>query len=413
METKEQYLLEAKNLSKYFPVKNFFGKLVQEVRAVDRVNLSIKKGETFGLVGESGCGESTLGRTLIRMYEPTDGILTYDGHDITKTKGKELLAYHKRMQIIFQDPYSALDPHQNVREIMAEPIAVFEKLPEKEMDERIVSLLEKVGMKADDMEKYAYEFSGGQRQRIGIARALSVNPEFLLCDEPISALDVSIQAQVVNVLEDLQQELGLTYLFVAHDLSMVRHISDRIGVMYLGKIVESGESDEVYDNPCHPYTRALLASIPIADPKRALSLEHCGIEGDLPSPLHVPSGCRFHTRCPYATDQCRQQEPELEVSCRNCSGLLGRCRGRARKLGTVPNIPCRHDRRKETTFVKRLEESSRSCIRVGGGLDYEAGISISVAGRSDTDSCNRMGAGGGDPCGYAVMSWYGRIYRPI
>lgn len=212
------------------------------------------------------------------MYEPTDGILTYDGHDITKTKGKELLAYHKRMQIIFQDPYSALDPHQNVREIMAEPIAVFENLPEKEMDERIVSLLEKVGMKADDMEKYAYEFSGGQRQRIGIARALSVNPEFLLCDEPISALDVSIQAQVVNVLEDLQQELGLTYLFVAHDLSMVRHISDRIGVMYLGKIVESGESDEVYDNPCHPYTRALLASIPIADPKRALSLEHCGIE---------------------------------------------------------------------------------------------------------------------------------------
>ena len=202
METKEQYLLEAKNLSKYFPVKNFFGKLVQEVRAVDRVNLSIKKGETFGLVGESGCGKSTLGRTLIRMYEPTDGILTYDGHDITKTKGKELLAYHKRMQIIFQDPYSALDPHQNVREIMAEPIAVFEKLPEKEMDERIVSLLEKVGMKADDMEKYAYEFSGGQRQRIGIARALSVHPEFLLCDEPISALDVSIQAQVVNVLED-------------------------------------------------------------------------------------------------------------------------------------------------------------------------------------------------------------------
>ena len=283
METKEQYLLEAKNLSKYFPVKNFFGKLVQEVRAVDRVNLSIKKGETFGLVGESGCGKSTLGRTLIRMYEPTDGILTYDGHDITKTKGKELLAYHKRMQIIFQDPYSALDPHQNVREIMAEPISVFEKLPEKEMDERIVSLLEKVGMKADDMEKYAYEFSGGQRQRIGLARAMVMEPE-----------------------------LVLTYLFVAHDLSMVRHISDRIGVMYLGKIVESGESDEVYDNPCHPYTRALLASIPIADPKRALSLEHCGIEGDLPSPLHVPSGCRFHTRCPYATDQCRQQEPELE-----------------------------------------------------------------------------------------------------
>ena len=271
-----------------------------------------KKGETFGLVGESGCGKSTLGRTLIRMYEPTDGTLSYDGDDITKIKGKELLSYHKRMQIIFQDPYSALDPHQNVREIMAEPISVFEKLSEKEMEQRIVGLLEKVGMKADDMGKYAYEFSGGQRQRIGIARALSVHPEFLLCDEPISALDVSIQAQVVNVLEDLQKELGLTYLFVAHDLSMVRHISDRIGVMYLGKVVESGESDEVYDNPCHPYTQALLKAIPIADPKRALSLEQFGMKGELPSPLHVPSGCRFHTRCPYAMDLCRQQEPELE-----------------------------------------------------------------------------------------------------
>ena len=312
MEIKEQYLLEAKNLSKYFPVKNFFGKTIQQVKAVDRVSLSIKRGETFGLVGESGCGKSTLGRTLIRMYEPTDGTLIYDGDDITKIKGKELLSYHKRMQIIFQDPYSALDPHQNVREIMAEPISVFEKLSEKEMEQRIVGLLEKVGMKADDMGKYAYEFSGGQRQRIGIARALSVHPEFLLCDEPISALDVSIQAQVVNVLEDLQKELGLTYLFVAHDLSMVRHISDRIGVMYLGKVVESGESDEVYDNPCHPYTQALLKAIPIADPKRALSLEQFGMKGELPSPLHVPSGCRFHTRCPYAMDLFRQQEPELE-----------------------------------------------------------------------------------------------------
>ena len=312
MEIKEQYLLEAKNLSKYFPVKNFFGKTIQQVKAVDRVSLSIKRGETFGLVGESGCGKSTLGRTLIRMYEPTDGTLIYDGDDITKIKGKELLSYHKRMQIIFQDPYSALDPHQNVREIMAEPISVFEKLSEKEMEQRIVGLLEKVGMKADDMGKYAYEFSGGQRQRIGIARALSVHPEFLLCDEPISALDVSIQAQVVNVLEDLQKELGLTYLFVAHDLSMVRHISDRIGVMYLGKVVESGESDEVYDNPCHPYTQALLKAIPIADPKRALSLEQFGMKGELPSPLHVPSGCRFHPRCPYAMDLCRQQEPELE-----------------------------------------------------------------------------------------------------
>lgn len=266
METKEQYLLEAKNLSKYFPVKNFFGKLVQEVRAVDRVNLSIKKGETFGLVGESGCGKSTLGRTLIRMYEPTDGILTYDGHDITKTKGKELLAYHKRMQIIFQDPYSALDPHQNVREIMAEPIAVFENLPEKEMDERIVSLLEKVGMKADDMEKYAYEFSGGQRQRIGIARVLATNPSLIIADEPISALDVSIQAQVLNLLNELKRELGLTILFIAHNLSVVKYFCDYIGVMNKGRLVEKGTPEEIYANPVHPYTKALLSAIPVPDP---------------------------------------------------------------------------------------------------------------------------------------------------
>ena len=312
MDKKEQNLLEAKNLSKYFPIKNFFGKTTHAVKAVDQVTFAIRKGETFGLVGESGCGKSTLGRTLIRMYEPTSGNIIFDGQDITNIKGRELIECHKRMQIIFQDPYSALDPHQNVREIMEEPIAVFEKLSPSQMEEKIVYLLGKVGMKADDMEKYAYEFSGGQRQRIGIARALSVNPEFLMCDEPISALDVSIQAQVVNVLEDLQKEMGLTYLFVAHDLSMVRHISNRIGVMYLGKIVECGESDGVYDNPLHPYTQALLDSIPIADPRRALSLEKAGIEGDIPSPLNIPSGCRFHTRCPYATPQCSQEEPPFE-----------------------------------------------------------------------------------------------------
>ena len=312
MDKKEQNLLEAKNLSKYFPIKNFFGKTTHAVKAVDQVTFAIRKGETFGLVGESGCGKSTLGRTLIRMYEPTSGNIIFDGQDITNIKGRELIECHKRMQIIFQDPYSALDPHQNVREIMEEPIAVFEKLSPSQMEEKIVYLLEKVGMKADDMEKYAYEFSGGQRQRIGIARALSVNPEFLMCDEPISALDVSIQAQVVNVLEDLQKEMGLTYLFVAHDLSMVRHISNRIGVMYLGKIVECGESDGVYDNPLHPYTQALLDSIPIPAPAGALSLEKAGIEGDIPSPLNIPSGCRFHTRCPYATPQCSQEEPPFE-----------------------------------------------------------------------------------------------------
>lgn len=310
-----EILVEAQELQKYFPVKNFFGKSKQEVRALDKISLSIRKGETFGLVGESGCGKSTFGRTLIRMYEPTGGNILYNGTNITTLKGKQLNAYRTKMQIIFQDPYSALDPHHNVREIISEPLSLEGNLSSSEMEERIVSLLKTVGMKPDDMEKYAYEFSGGQRQRIGIARALAVRPEFVLCDEPISALDVSIQAQVVNMLEDLQAEFGLTYLFVAHDLSMVRHISDRIGVMYLGKIVEIADSDELYDNPLHPYTKALLSAIPIADPKTARIAKRQIIKGDLPSPLNIPSGCRFHTRCPYAKPECAITEPEFrEVS---------------------------------------------------------------------------------------------------
>lgn len=312
LEKQQEILVEAKELQKYFPVKNFFGKSKQEVRAVDRISFSIRKGETFGLVGESGCGKSTLGRTLIRMYEPTGGKIYYDGVDITTLKGKQLHTYRRKMQIIFQDPYSALDPHHNVREIICEPLALEGKLSSDEMEERVVSLLKTVGMKPEDMEKYAYEFSGGQRQRIGIARALAVRPEFVLCDEPISALDVSIQAQVINMLEDLQQEFGLTYLFVAHDLSMVRHISDRIGVMYLGNIVEISESDELYDNPQHPYTKALLSAIPIADPNTARKTKREIITGDLPSPLAIPTGCRFHTRCPYAKPECAITEPHLK-----------------------------------------------------------------------------------------------------
>lgn len=310
-EQNNQILLETKDLQKHFPIKDFFGRKKQAVKAVDGITFQIRKGETFGLVGESGCGKSTLGRTLIRMYEPTGGQIIFDGEDITKLEGAKLQPYHKCMQIIFQDPYSALDPHHNVEEIIREPMSLYTNASKSDIDEQIVELLKKVGMKADDMYKYAYEFSGGQRQRIGIARALAVKPEFLLCDEPISALDVSIQAQVVNMLEDLQEELGLTYLFVAHDLSMVRHISTRIGVMYLGKIVEIAESDELYDRPFHPYTEALLSAIPVADPKLARSSKRKIIKGDLPSPMDVPGGCRFHTRCPYAKPECSQMEPPL------------------------------------------------------------------------------------------------------
>ena len=304
-------ILEATGLCKHFPVHNFFGRTKQVVRAVDGIDLAIRRGETFGLVGESGCGKSTLGRTLIRMYEPTSGKIVFDGHDITSAHGRELVDIHRKMQIIFQDPYMSLDPHMNVRQIIAEPMRVGAKLTDDEIDARVAELLVNVGMRPDDMYKFAYEFSGGQRQRVGIARALSVHPEFILCDEPISALDVSIQAQVVNMLEDLQHQMGLSYLFIAHDLSVVKHISNRIAVMYLGHIVEMAESNELHRHPVHPYTISLLSAVPIPDPNRARESKRIVLEGDVPSPMRLPSGCPFRTRCSRATAKCAECRPEL------------------------------------------------------------------------------------------------------
>lgn len=305
-----EILIAASDLKKYFPVKGFLGGKTRYVKAVDGIDLEIHKGETFGLVGESGCGKSTLGRTLIRMYDVTGGKLSYKGKDITHAKPSELKEFQNKMQIIFQDPYSALNPFWNVEEILDEPMKQI-GMPEAERRERMEYLLNKVGMKAEDLLKFPYEFSGGQRQRIGIARALTVNPEFIMCDEPIAALDVSIQVQVVNMLEDLQNEFGLTYLFAAHDLSMVRYISTRIGVMYLGNLVEVTGSGELYENPLHPYTQALLSAIPMADPRKAAKRERIKLEGELPSPMDVPKGCHFAPRCPYAKDRCKEECPRL------------------------------------------------------------------------------------------------------
>jgi oligopeptide transport system ATP-binding protein len=293
-------LIEVKNLKKYFTQKRN-----QEIKAVDDVSFYIKKGETLGLVGESGCGKSTLGRTLIRLYDVTDGQIIFDGENISNKKDKELKSFRQRTQTIFQDPYASLNPNMTVAEIIREPLDIHTKLSKDEKEQIVYEMLEKVGLTREQATRYPHEFSGGQRQRIGIARALSVKPDFIFCDEPISALDVSIQAQVINLLEDLQKELGITYLFIAHDLSMVRHISDRVCVMYLGKIVEIGSSEDIYENPKHPYTKALLSSIPTIDK----IVDEEILEGDVPSPLNPPSGCRFRTRCRYAEEICSKQEP--------------------------------------------------------------------------------------------------------
>ncbi len=310
--SQNEILIEVRNLKKYFTINHgFFAKSKKYVKAVDDVSFYIRKGETLGLVGESGCGKSTTGRTIIKLYEPTGGEIIYDGVDISKFSEAELKPYRKRMQMIFQDPYASLNSRMTVGDIIGEALDIHGLATGEERNRIIFDLLDRVGLNKDHASRYPHEFSGGQRQRIGIARALAVSPDFIICDEPISALDVSIQAQVVNMLEDLQQELGLTYLFIAHDLSMVKHISDRIGVMYLGKMVELCDAKTLYENPEHPYTQSLLSAIPIPDPEVTRAKQRIILEGDVPSPLNPPSGCRFRTRCRFAMERCAKEEPVL------------------------------------------------------------------------------------------------------
>ena len=316
MNEEKKVLLEITNLRKYFAVKGSIFRRRRYVQAVEDVSFSIYKGETLGLVGESGCGKTTLGRTIIRLYEPTSGRIVYDGTPIYDSEQKiavDMLPYRRKMQIIFQDPSASLDPRMTVGEIVGEALDIHKLCPGKaERRERINQLLDEVGLNTEHANRFPHEFSGGQQQRVGIARALAVEPEFIVCDEPISALDVSIQSQVVNMLEDLQAEKRLTYLFIAHDISVVRHISNRIGVMYLGQMVELGESYELCSHPIHPYTQTLLSAVPLPDPVKSRARQRILLEGDIPSPLDPPSGCRFHTRCPYATERCSAEQPKLK-----------------------------------------------------------------------------------------------------
>ncbi len=306
-------LLRVRGLKKYFPITS--GLLIQRqvgaVKAVDGLDFDVFKGETLGLVGESGCGKSTTGRTVLQLYRPTAGSVEFEGVDLVQLKGEALRRMRKRMQMIFQDPYASLNPRMSVGRIIAEPLKVHNVGNNKEQQERVQYLLERVGLNPYFVNRYPHEFSGGQRQRIGIARALALNPALIVADEPISALDVSIQAQVVNLLQDLQQEFGLTYLFIAHDLSMVRHICDRVAVMYLGKIVETAKAEELYANPLHPYTQALLSAVPVPDPEVERKRQRIILKGDVPSPANPPIGCNFNTRCPVAVEVCFREEPDL------------------------------------------------------------------------------------------------------
>jgi peptide/nickel transport system ATP-binding protein len=310
-------LVEVENLRVWFPIKSgvVMDRHVGDIKAVDDVSLAIERGETFGLVGESGCGKSTLGRAILRLYEPTSGRILFDGKDVTHLSEHELRPLRRRMQMVFQDPFASLNPRHSVGRIVGEPLRVHGLARRRAVGARVRELLETVGLPPDAGSRYPHEFSGGQRQRIGLARSLALNPDFIVCDEPVSALDVSIQAQIINLLETLQREFELTYLFIAHDLAVVRHISDRIAVMYLGSIVEVSPAEELYDNPLHPYTISLLSSVPIPDPQVERARERILLAGDLPSPANPPPACRFHTRCPFVQEtRCRDEVPPLRLT---------------------------------------------------------------------------------------------------
>ena len=308
---KQEAMISVRNLKMYFPVGGSLFEKKKTLKAVDDVSFDLYPGETFGLVGESGCGKTTVGRTIVRLYQPTAGQILLDGTDIAPLNEKEVLPYRSRMQMIFQDPYASLNPRMTVASIVGEPLR-YQGMNAKDIDDRVRELVECVGLKEDHLNRYPHEFSGGQRQRIGIARSLASKPDFIVCDEPISALDVSIQAQIINMLEELQARFGMTYLFVSHDLSMVRHISKRVAVMYLGHIVEMAPVNELYANMLHPYTKALMSAVPIADPDAAEKSKRIVLQGDVPQPINPPSGCPFRTRCPYADRACAEQIPELK-----------------------------------------------------------------------------------------------------
>jgi oligopeptide/dipeptide ABC transporter ATP-binding protein len=304
-------IIEVKGLKKYFPIKGgLFNKTIKNLKAVDGIDFFIRYGETLGIVGESGCGKSTAGRSILRLHEPTDGEILFEGQDLRKLDHESMRMRRRDMQLIFQDPYSSLNPRMTVGDIIGEPLEIFEKIPSKQKIEKVKELLDIVGLSPYHVRRYPHEFSGGQRQRIGIARSIALKPKFVVADEAVSALDVSIQAQVINLFQELQQKLNLTYMFISHDLSVVKHISDRIAVMYLGRIVETTSSDILFANPMHPYTRALLSAVPVANPRN--SRQRIVLEGDVPSPVNPPSGCVFHTRCEYCMDICKEQQPEYK-----------------------------------------------------------------------------------------------------